>query len=252
MADDTTADGTATGADDGTGASNGAAIDAQLRQAAGNGAVQPQAPANPVFREPVAGHAASGESETAQDRDSDAEQLLADAVAAGDGDEKATGKDELAAAKAELAKWKAQARENEKRAKANADKAKSYDEYTEAQKTEQQRLADRASAAEKRAAEAESRYHRTLAAATYDLPPSMIDQLGDGTEEEITARAELLAAAINERAAVLAQANGNKNGASTTGRPVESLRPGALPAGDSKPGDPNAWFRGMLASSKRQ
>ena len=193
------------------------------------------------FQPPADGTAATG----ADDRS--AEDLLTDAVAAGDGDTASA----LKTAQAELAKWKTQARENEKRAKANADKAKNYDAYEESQKSEQQKLADRASAAEQRAAEAEGRYFRTLAAATYDLPVSMIDQLGTGTEDEINARAETLAAAINERAAVLsaaqAQANGQQRGGNGAGfRPVESLRPGGLPASDSKSKDPNAWIRQAL------
>ena len=183
--------------------------------------------------------------------DRSAEDLLTDAITAGDTDTKGDTASALKTAQAELAKWKTQARENEKRAKANATKAQNYDAYEESQKTEQQRLADRASAAEQRASEAEARYHRTLAAATYDLPVSMIDQLGSGSEDEINTRAETLAAAINERAAVLAaaqaQASGQQRGGNGAGlRPVESLRPGGLPASDSKPSDPNAWIRQAL------
>ena len=181
--------------------------------------------------------------------DRSAEAMLADAAADGDGKE-----DPLKTAQAEIARWKKQARENETRAKANADKAKNFDAYEESQKTEQQKLADRASAAEQRAAEAEGRYMRTLAAATYDLPPALIDQLGSGTEDEINARAETLSAAINERAAILAaaqaQANGQQRGNGGGLRPVESLRPGGLPAGDSKPKDANAWMRAAIANKR--
>jgi hypothetical protein len=45
--------------------------------------------------------------------------------------------------------WKAKAREQEKRAKENAVKAAEFDKVTDAQKTEQQRLLERAEAAEK-------------------------------------------------------------------------------------------------------
>jgi hypothetical protein len=44
--------------------------------------------------------------------------------------------------------WKAKAREQEKRAKENAAKAAEFDKVTEAQKSEQQRLLERAEAAE--------------------------------------------------------------------------------------------------------
>jgi hypothetical protein len=183
--------------------------------------------------------------------------MLAAAVSAGSGDGQGAASDPLEVAKAEVAKWKKMARDNETRAKTNADKATQFDAYQESQLTEQQKLAARADAAEQRAAAAEGLYRRTLAAATYDLPPSMIDQLGDGTEEEITARAETLAAAINERAAILsaaqAQANGGQQQARPGGfRPVESLRPGALPASDNKPKDPNQWVRNMLAAKRQQ
>lgn len=47
--------------------------------------------------------------------------------------------------------WKSKAREQEKRAKENADKAKKFDEVTEAQKTESQKILERAEAAEHRA-----------------------------------------------------------------------------------------------------
>lgn len=52
--------------------------------------------------------------------------------------------------------WKAKARDQEKRAKENAAKAAKFDEVTEAQKTEQQKLLERAEAAEKRAASLEA------------------------------------------------------------------------------------------------
>lgn len=48
--------------------------------------------------------------------------------------------------------WKAKAREQEKRAKDNAAKAAQFDEFTEAQKSEQQKLLERAEQAEREAA----------------------------------------------------------------------------------------------------
>jgi hypothetical protein len=198
------------------------------------------------FQPPADGTGAHSAAAGTDDRS--AEAMLADAAAAGDGE--GGGGDPLKTAQAEITRWKTQARDNEKRAKANADKAKLHDAYVESQQTEQEKLAARLAAAEERASKSDGRYFRTLAAATYDLPPSMIDDLGDGTEEEISARAEKLAAAINERAAVLAaaqaQVNGQQRGSGTGFRPVESLRPGGLPASDSKSKDPNAWIRQAL------
>lgn len=223
------------------------------------------APLNPVFRTAPASESAGGADRKpaarqgqAQSRtaatgadDRSPEELLADATADGDDDS-----DPLAKAQAEIARWKQQARDNEKRAKANADKAKSFDAYEESQKTEQQRLADQLAAAQEEARTAREDRFRLLAAAQYDLPPSLIGHLGGGTEDEITERAEAFAQAINERAAVLAAAQAAQQeqprGGNGFGRPVESLRPGALPASDNKPGDPNSWFRGMLANSKQR
>jgi hypothetical protein len=181
----------------------------------------------------------------------DPEELLAEAAADGDGAE-----DPLAKAQAEIAKWKAQSREQEKRAKANAAKAQQYDAYEESQKTEQQRLSDQLAAAQREAQDAREDRFRLLAAAQYDLPPSLISHLGGGSEDEITERAEAFAQAINERAAVLAAAQAQAaqqqqpRGGNGFGRPVESLRPGALPASDNKPADPNAWIRQALGSRR--
>lgn len=52
--------------------------------------------------------------------------------------------------------WKAKAREQEKRAKENAVKAAEFDRVTDAQKSEQQKLIERAEAAENRAAQLEA------------------------------------------------------------------------------------------------
>lgn len=238
MADDTGGAGNG-----GEGTSNGAGPDEQQAQGSG--------PSDGNQGTPQGGTGAHSATPGVDDRS--AEDLLTEAVNASDGGE-TTGKDELAAAKAEAAKWRDMARKQETRAKANAGKAQQFDAYQQSQMTEQQKLAAQLQDAQDRAKQAEGRYHRTLAAATYDLPPSMIDQLGDGTEEEISQRAEMFAAAINEKAAILAaaqaQASGQQQGqrpANGTQRPVESLRPGGLPASDNKPRDANQWFREVFA-----
>jgi hypothetical protein len=252
----TGAQGAATGPDATVqGQGNGAA------QSHGDGAGQPAANTTSAASAGGQSGAASGaqgaSGSNGQDAgDLSAEAMLAAAVSAGTGDGEGAASDPLEASKAEVAKWKKLARQNEIQAKTNAEKAQQFDAYQESQLTEQQKLAARAEQAEQRAAAAEGLYRRTLAAATYDLPPSMIDQLGDGTEEEINARAETLAAAINEKAAVLAAAQAQANGGQQQGRPggfrpVESLRPGGLPASDNKPQDPNAWVRNMLARKKQ-
>lgn len=64
---------------------------------------------------------------------------------------------QLAEQKAETDKWKAQARKHEERAKANAEAAARVKDLEDKDKTESQRLTDKATEAEKRAAEAERR-----------------------------------------------------------------------------------------------
>jgi hypothetical protein len=240
--------------DAGTGAQGTVTGPDATAQDQGSGGQQKAVPAA-TFKAPAAA-AQGGEGSAGSDAgDFSPEAMLAAAVAAAGGDGQHSTADPLEAAKADAAKWRKLARDNEARAKSNADKAQQFDAYQESQLTEQQKLSARAEQAEQRAAAAEGLYRRTLAAATYDLPPSMIGQLGDGTEDEINARAETLAAAINERAAVLSAAQAQANGGQQQGRggfrPVESLRPGGLPAGDSKPADPNAWVRSMLARKKQ-
>jgi hypothetical protein len=244
-------------ADEGTGADGAATgpdATAQDQNSSSQGNGQQNAIPAATFKPAAPAAQGGGDGSGPGDGDVSPEAMLAAAIAAGDGQNGAAA-DPLEAAKAEIARWKKAARDNENRAKGNAEKAQQFDAYQESQLSEQQKLAARAEQAEQRAAAAEGLYRRTLAAATYDLPPSMIDQLGDGTEDEINARAETLAAAINERATLLAAAQQQVNGQQQRPgamRPVESLRPGALPAGDNKTADPNQWVRNMLARKKQQ
>jgi DNA replication initiation complex subunit (GINS family) len=132
-------------------------------------------------------------------------------------------------------------------------KAQQWDQHAESQKTEQQKLADQLAAAQEDARKAHEERFRLLACAQYDLPPELISHLGGGSEDEINERAEAFAAAINSRAAVLAAAqgqaaNGQQQNTTPPGpmRPVESMRPGALPASAAKPQDPNSWVRRQI------
>lgn len=108
----------------------------------------------------------------------------------------------------------------------------------DAQKSEAQKLAERLASTEKELSESRSTTTRLFAAATHNIPADLIDLLGNGTDEEIDARAKLLAAKLapaptEEQAPV----------ASGSQRPVESLRPGASPQTGADPNDPNAWIR---------
>lgn len=129
----------------------------------------------------------------------------------------------------ENAKWRTQFRDAEPYVK----KAK---ELEEASKTESQRLAERADAAEKQLAEAMATNARLKAAAQHGIPAELVDLLGSGSEDEINARAELLAAKF----AAAQPAAAPQPPAST--RPVESLKSGGAPQ-STKPADGNEWLR---------
>jgi hypothetical protein len=190
--------------------------------------------------------------------------MLADALTGGDD---GTEGDPLAAAQAEAKKWRDLSRKNETAAnryrnqvQAGGEAARKLAAIEDAQKTELQRETDARAAAEQRAADAEGRYHRTLAAATYGLPPGLIDTLSGATEDEINANAEAIAAEINNRVAdqvaaqlATAQAAAGANGTSATAagtaaaargrRPVEAMRAGASPAGRDAPRTGGEWIR---------
>jgi hypothetical protein len=109
-----------------------------------------------------------------------------------------------------------------------------YQQWQESQKTEQQKLLDAKEAAEQQLADLRSTNARLMAAATHNIPPDLIDLLGSGTDEEINARAEVLA----ERLKATAPAP-----APTPQRPVEALTPGAATATGGAGATPDEWIR---------
>lgn len=126
--------------------------------------------------------------------------------------------------------------------------AQKYREYEDAQKTEIQRATEAQQAAEQRAAQLQSANARLMAAATHNLPADLIDDLGDGTEEEIDARAqrlaELIKAAEQRGAATSAAQTPSTPSAPAAQRPVEALHAGAAPA-SQKPQSPDDWLRSL-------
>ncbi|MFB4265309.1 hypothetical protein [Nonomuraea sp. GTA35] len=146
----------------------------------------------------------------------------------------------------QAAYWRHHAQKHEKR-------TKQYGQYTpeqvkamatrlteieDSQKTEQQRLQEQATAAERRAEQLQAANARLLAAATYGIPADLIDLLGEGDEEQIGERARLLAEKL---AAVTPASTPAPPAPPASNRPVESLKPGAAPSA-SEP-DPDAWLR---------
>lgn len=139
------------------------------------------------------------------------------------------------AAQAKIKKVNAEAQNLRTRLKAAEEKAAKLDEIENANKSDTQKLTDQLAKAQNERDELAAKNTRFLAAAEFDVPVDLIDLLGSGTEDEIRARAQLLAEKLKP-----APANGNANG-----RPVESLTPGAAPKSNEDKSDPNAWIRRM-------
>lgn len=117
-----------------------------------------------------------------------------------------------------------------------------YQALVEASKTEAQRQADAVTAANAQAAQASADATRYKVAALHGISkPEDLDLLGSGTEEEVTARAQRIAA-LNA-AAVTGAPVPPVPGAPIT-RPIEQLRPGATPAGT--PTDDDAVYTALF------
>lgn len=147
--------------------------------------------------------------------------------------------------------WKAKAREQENRAKANAQKAKDFDDFQESQKSEQQKIADRAAQAERERDEARVEGLRYKAAAKHGISEDDFDLLGVGDEEAIEKRATrigVLNAALKENESLRAQIEAlTGKPVPSNGRPVEALKPGATPVTPNTPTDdsyPAHWLPG--------
>lgn len=104
-------------------------------------------------------------------------------------------------------------------------KAEQFTALEEASKSEAQRLAEAAQTAQRDAETARAEAIRYKAAATHGISADYFDLLGSGTEDEINARAEKIAALA------AAQAAATQTAPPPATRPVEQLRPGATPAG---------------------
>lgn len=92
--------------------------------------------------------------------------------------------------------WKAKAREWEKRAKENSTAAQRLAELEEAQKTNEQRLADRVAQVERERDETRVELTRFRLATRYGLAEDDLDFLGSGTDEEMEDRAKRLSERI--------------------------------------------------------
>lgn len=121
--------------------------------------------------------------------------------------------------------WKAEARKWEKLAKENKGAADKLTALEEAQKTEAQKLADRATKAEQTAATAQAEALRWRIAARNGISDEDAEIFLTGTtEESLTKQAERLVAlrGPGQQASAAVGPQGQRT-------PVEALRPGALP-----------------------
>lgn len=124
--------------------------------------------------------------------------------------------------KAEAAKWKALARKHEGAAKKLGD-------LEDAQKTEAQRLEERAASAEQHAAELQGELLRLQVAAAKGLPPELAARLRGGSEEELTEDADRLLALLKP--------------AAPQARPPDARQ--GVRGQAAAPPDPDQWLRQM-------
>lgn len=195
------------------------------------------------------------ETSATEDDTAQAQQMLAEAIEA-DGEKETakadTGKTPAATAdkKDELGDPGKRAIAEERKARRDAEKqladlTKRLKTFEDRDKTELEKAIERAEAAEKGATSLRVANARLMAAATHNLDPDLIGLLGDGTDEEIDAKAKLLA----EKFAAAAPAQQETNPTATQTRPVESLTAGARPSGD-RPTNTNDYLRAMADRSR--
>src|SRR5690349_13743920 len=106
-------------------------------------------------------------------------------------------------------------------------------EFEESQKSEAQKIQDRAAKAEQRALAAETELIRERIARRYQVSDDDLELLGSGTEDQIEARAKRIAALNAAAAAVKATVPPSE-------KPVEKLRPGST-AADEDINSPDAY-----------
>lgn len=140
-------------------------------------------------------------------------------------------------AKAKIAKQNSEAKNLRTRVKELEAYEAKVREIEEAQKSEAQKIQERADKAEQRAQAIEAELIRERIARRHKIDDDDLDLLGTGTEEQLEARAKKIAAlkaAAAEREAT----------APPSDKPVEKLRPGATPSDvdiRGKDAYPSSW-----------
>lgn len=123
----------------------------------------------------------------------------------------------------EVAKWKALARKNEEQAKKNAEAAKRLQELEDAQKTDQEKQAERLAELESTAKESSLEAARLRVALRKGLDEKQAKRLVGTTEEELEQDADDLVATFAPPA---------NDDTALSRRPQERLRPGATPSAE--------------------
>jgi hypothetical protein len=129
--------------------------------------------------------------------------------------------------KALAEKWKTLSRKHEGQAKANADAAKRLAEMEDADKTEMQKLIDKAAASDKEAAHAQRELARLRVGMRKGLTETQAKRLVGETEEELEADADELLAAFRQGPTDEKDAPSRDNAPT---RPKEKLKSGATGA----------------------
>ena len=137
--------------------------------------------------------------------------------------EPATGTDAPAQEPKQEPDWKAEARKWEQRAKENKAAAEKLAAFEESQKSEAQKLADRAAQAERERDEARLEALRTKVGMHKKLPADVIDLLKGDTEEELAAHADRLAEHFKASVRPSGSADQGQRGSAPAPTPAEEF-----------------------------
>lgn len=119
--------------------------------------------------------------------------------------------------------WKAKSREWEKRAKENSTAAARLAELEEAQKTEAQKLSERAEVAEKELAAARHDSLRSRVAISKGVPADLVDRLRGDTEADLAEDADRLLALLQPGKPRGDVAQGPRGNGEPTGDPASDF-----------------------------
>ena len=156
----------------------------------------------------------------------------------------------------QLDHWRKTAQKHERTARDNSSAAKKWRDQEEASKSDLQKAVEAQQAAEQERDALVMSQNRMLAAAAKDLSPDWIDFLGDGTADDINARAEhlndLIEAEVTKRMSARGQEQSNGSRRTRTGRPAEQMtgmRAGAAPS-DNTAMTADQMFRQLISGDR--